>query len=86
LSGKIARDAELPLAYGGAMAVLLVSLSSCGVAAPPPASFEATVAYVVDGDTLRLRDTSGDLEYVRLVGMLSRVSRPTPRLPVVAPG
>jgi micrococcal nuclease len=31
--------------------------------------FHATIAYAVDGDTLRVREPSGDLEYVRLVGI-----------------
>jgi micrococcal nuclease len=31
--------------------------------------FSAEVAYVVDGDTLRIREADGDLQYVRLVGI-----------------
>jgi micrococcal nuclease len=43
-------------------------------AAPAPqasraASFTATIAYVVDGDTLRIREADGDLAYVRLIGI-----------------
>ena len=46
-----------------------------GGAAPSPAaraeasSFTATVAYAVDGDTLRIREADGDLAYVRLIGI-----------------
>ncbi|HEX4307065.1 MAG TPA: thermonuclease family protein [Solirubrobacterales bacterium] len=32
-------------------------------------SFHATVAYVVDGDTLRIEEAGGELAYVRLVGI-----------------
>jgi micrococcal nuclease len=39
---------------------------SSAVAGP---STRATVAYAVDGDTLRVRLASGDLAYVRLVGI-----------------
>jgi micrococcal nuclease len=31
--------------------------------------FRATIAYVVDGDTLRIREDDGELQYVRLVGI-----------------
>jgi hypothetical protein len=44
-----------------------------------PASAEAFVARVVDGDTIEAR-IAGRLEDVRYIGMLSRVSRPTLRL------
>jgi micrococcal nuclease len=37
--------------------------------AAAPAGFHATIAYAVDGDTLRVREPSGDLAYVRLVGI-----------------
>jgi len=33
------------------------------------AGFTATVAYAVDGDTLRVREADGDLIYVRLIGI-----------------
>lgn len=49
-----------------------------GAPSPQRSSQPARVAYVVDGDTLRVRLRSGRLAYVRLVGMLSRVSRPAP--------
>lgn len=32
-------------------------------------TFHARVAYAVDGDTLRIRESDGDLAYVRLVGI-----------------
>jgi micrococcal nuclease len=38
-------------------------------AAASTTTFRATIAYAVDGDTLRIRETSGDLDYVRLVGI-----------------
>src|ERR1700759_3020079 len=31
--------------------------------------FTATIAYVVDGDTLRVREADGSLTYVRLIGI-----------------
>jgi micrococcal nuclease len=34
-----------------------------------PAAFRATIAYAVDGDTLRIREPDGELAYVRLVGI-----------------
>jgi micrococcal nuclease len=37
--------------------------------APRAASFTATIAYAVDGDTLRIREADGDLAYVRLIGI-----------------
>jgi micrococcal nuclease len=56
--------------------VLLAALLGCatgdGASRPSrPASFprHATIAYAVDGDTLRVRLHSGDLLYVRLVGI-----------------
>jgi endonuclease YncB( thermonuclease family) len=41
--------------------------SAAGVAGT--VAFHATVAYAVDGDTLRIREPDGDLAYVRLVGI-----------------
>jgi micrococcal nuclease len=32
-------------------------------------TFHATIAYAVDGDTLRVREADGELDYVRLVGI-----------------
>ncbi|MFN8164526.1 MAG: hypothetical protein U0R26_12025 [Solirubrobacterales bacterium] len=71
----------------------LLVLPGCAVGAggersADPSSFprRATVAYAVDGDTLRVRLASGDLLYVRLVGRLPRVSSPTLRAPAVAIG
>jgi micrococcal nuclease len=34
-----------------------------------PTTFHATIAYAVDGDTLRVRESSGELDYVRLIGI-----------------
>jgi micrococcal nuclease len=35
----------------------------------PSRAIRATIAYVVDGDTLRIREGDGELAYVRLVGI-----------------
>jgi hypothetical protein len=59
------------------LAVLLVAASACLAGAHPPsahaqaksATFHATIAYAVDGDTLRIREPGGELAYVRLVGI-----------------
>jgi micrococcal nuclease len=56
-------------------AVILALLLAASVCAPlaageaGPAGFRATIAYAVDGDTLRVREPDGDLAYVRLVGI-----------------
>jgi|GEM_PF-5621671 len=55
-----------------AMLVLLaVPALGCAAGAPEGTSggFRATVAYAVDGDTLRIREADGGLAYVRLVGI-----------------
>jgi hypothetical protein len=44
------------------------------------------VVRAVDGDTLEVRLDGGEIETVRVIGMLSRVSRPTLRFPAVVPG
>jgi micrococcal nuclease len=56
--------------------VLLVAAGGVLLSRPPgiadatrPASFKATVAYAVDGDTLRIEEPGGELAYVRLVGI-----------------
>jgi micrococcal nuclease len=54
--------------------VLSLALSGCadssGSTGPhEPTALSATVAYAVDGDTLRVRLPDGSLEYVRLVGI-----------------
>jgi endonuclease YncB( thermonuclease family) len=46
-----------------AFAILRSSPADAG-----PAAFRATIAYAVDGDTLRVREPGGELAYVRLVG------------------
>jgi endonuclease YncB( thermonuclease family) len=45
-------------------AVLRSSTADAG-----PATFRATIAYAVDGDTLGIREPEGELAYVRLVGI-----------------
>jgi micrococcal nuclease len=58
------------------LALLGSSLSACGGSTGSPsasasvgAEQKASLAYVVDGDTLRVRLRSGDLAYVRLIGI-----------------
>jgi micrococcal nuclease len=60
----------------GAVALVGCGANSVGGDAAPGGArsgstggVEATVAYAVDGDTLRVRGRSGDLEYVRLIGI-----------------
>jgi endonuclease YncB( thermonuclease family) len=50
-----------------------------------PAAASAYVTRAVDGDTIEVR-LDGRLEDVRYIGMLSRVSRPTLRLPAAVTG
>jgi len=57
-----------------ALLVCLLVAANVGAAPPPtpraaPSAFTATVAYAVDGDTLRIREADGDLAYVRLIGI-----------------
>lgn len=61
-----------------AAAILALLISAAAVLLPGaplaagdarPAAFHATIAYAVDGDTLRIRESDGDLAYVRLVGI-----------------
>jgi micrococcal nuclease len=59
-----------------AFAIVAMSATGCTAAAAPEvasdssaAATRATVAYAVDGDTLRVRLPSGELAYVRLVGI-----------------
>jgi hypothetical protein len=56
-----------------------------GAADEGPSEARAFVVRAVDGDTIEVR-IGGRLEDVRYIGMLSRVSRPTLRLPAVVPG
>jgi micrococcal nuclease len=57
------------------IATAIVGCGSAGVQSAPArphdfsAPIRATIAYAVDGDTLRVRETSGRLDYVRLVGI-----------------
>jgi micrococcal nuclease len=61
------------LAAGLGLLVCLVVPALVGAApASKPrraAGFTATIAYVVDGDTLRIREADGNLAYVRLLGI-----------------
>lgn len=43
--------------------------ASAEAAGARSATFHATIAYAVDGDTLRIREPGGELAYVRLVGI-----------------
>ncbi len=62
-----ARFLTVALAFAGAIA--LPSGAAGRAAAGRTASFHATIAYAVDGDTLRIREPGGELAYVRLVGI-----------------
>jgi micrococcal nuclease len=55
----------------GLLACLAVpaNVGAVPTATPRASAFTATVAYAVDGDTLRIRETDGDLAYVRLIGI-----------------
>jgi hypothetical protein len=88
--GRRRQDRVVKLA-GVLLCLAVVACVGCGeVDGATEGSHQTTahaiVAYAVDGDTLRVRLPSGDLAYVRLVGMLSRVSRPTLRLPAAVTG
>jgi micrococcal nuclease len=50
-------------------AFALLGAARSAAADPHTPGFRATIAYVVDGDTLRVRGSGGDLAYVRLVGI-----------------
>jgi micrococcal nuclease len=69
--------AAIKWSVSGLFVVAVMAFGGCGFAG---ASFEgrqpnftsparATIAYAVDGDTLRIREASGELAYVRLVGI-----------------
>ena len=63
---------RVPRASPSYLAVLLGSTAGAGAErSARPASFprRATIDYAVDGDTLRVRLASGELLYVRLVGI-----------------
>jgi micrococcal nuclease len=63
------------LGLAGAVVLIGLALLAAGgksraaEAAGSTATFRATIAYAVDGDTLRIRQSSGELAYVRLVGI-----------------
>jgi micrococcal nuclease len=63
------RRTVLLLALLVAAAIVAYATRSPGAHAGTPTTFRATVAYAVDGDTLRVREADGDLDYVRLVGI-----------------
>jgi micrococcal nuclease len=54
-----------------AAVILLIATAEppASSAAPATTSFHARIDYAVDGDTLRIREASGELAYVRLVGI-----------------
>jgi micrococcal nuclease len=57
------------------LTLVALSATGCAAAAAPEIAFNArataraTVAYAVDGDTLRVKLSTGELTYVRLVGI-----------------
>jgi endonuclease YncB( thermonuclease family) len=63
------RRAATVLALFLAAAAALIPPAPLAAGEAPPAAFHATIAYAVDGDTLRVREPGGDLAYVRLVGI-----------------
>jgi micrococcal nuclease len=48
---------------------ILTALPAPDAGAGPVTTFSATIAYAVDGDTLRIEEADGDLQYVRLIGI-----------------
>jgi micrococcal nuclease len=66
--GSMRRTAvRLVLIVAATVAVPAIRLP--GARAGTETTFHATIAYAVDGDTLRIREPHGDLDYVRLVGI-----------------
>jgi micrococcal nuclease len=63
------RAVRVSLSASLALALVLGAHGPTASAASSPTAFHATIAYAVDGDTLRVRESSGDLDYVRLVGI-----------------
>lgn len=57
------------LAFAIALIALLAQAGVAGARGGTSGVLRATIAYAVDGDTLRVRETDGDLAYVRLVGI-----------------
>lgn len=75
-AAKAAMIAAVKSRLAPVLALALLALPGCGAASPSSsaaasraAEQKARIAYVVDGDTLRVRRSSGDLAYVRLVGI-----------------
>jgi micrococcal nuclease len=58
---------------GGFVLLGCLLVAAIAHAGPSPTtratSFTATIAYAVDGDTLRIEEADGDLAYVRLIGI-----------------
>jgi micrococcal nuclease len=58
------------LAFALVAAALAVATGGGAIAEARRApSFTATIAYAVDGDTLRIEESDGELQYVRLLGI-----------------
>jgi micrococcal nuclease len=57
------------LAFLVSAAALLLLGPPLAAATARPGVLKATIAYAVNGDTLRIEETDGDLAYVRLVGI-----------------
>jgi micrococcal nuclease len=71
MSTSLLRPRRLALALGLLTCLLVAAVAHAArpSAATRAASFTATVAHVVDGDTLRIEEADGDLAYVRLIGI-----------------
>jgi micrococcal nuclease len=67
--GLLGTIVGLLLVLAVAVAVAIDSGGGTGTARADAGGFTAEIAYVVDGDTLRVREADGDLAYVRLVGI-----------------
>lgn len=66
----VRRSLSRPIPVLAVSLVALLSAAGAGSArGGTPAGFRATIAYAVDGDTLRIREADGELAYVRLVGI-----------------
>lgn len=70
---RLARSTAVAAALALLVVLLLASLGcaedTTATGSRTPAGQKATVAYAVDGDTLRVKLASGQLAYVRLVGI-----------------
>jgi micrococcal nuclease len=61
----------LTILFASALALVATALPAASTSAhgATPRSITATIDYAVDGDTLRIREPDGELQYVRLVGI-----------------